>query len=99
MTAKRADLDRRGSVEVEVLDALVDRGEEGMTVLELRAAVDADIDAIEEALSDLKRDEQIVVAKAGESTLIKPDDRVVPEPTQDAPTDSMFDRLRERLPF
>jgi aminomethyltransferase len=55
MRAKRAFRDRDDD-QVAVLDALVDRGEEGMTVLELRAAVDADIEAIETALSALKRD-------------------------------------------
>jgi len=51
----------RPDVEVALLDALVDRGDEGMTVLELRAAVDANIDAVEEALSALKADSLITV--------------------------------------
>jgi hypothetical protein len=98
MRAKRAYRDR-GDVEVAVLDALVDRGEEGMTVLELRTAVDADIEAIETALSALKRDGLIGVSTEGSSTVIMPDDRVVPSPDEEPPDQSFIDWLRERLPF
>lgn len=98
MRAKRAYRDR-GDVEVAVLDALVDRGEEGMTVLELRTAVDADIEAIETALSSLKRDGLIDVSADGSSTVIKPDDRVVPAPGEEQPDQSFADWIRERLPF
>ncbi len=98
MKAKRAYRNRR-EVEVAVLDALVDRGGEGMSVLELRTAVDADIDAIESALTELKRDDLINVENSGDTTLIKPDDRVVPEPGNEPPEPSIFDELRKRLPF
>ena len=98
MRAKRAYRDR-GEVEVAVLDALVDRGEEGMTVLELRTAVDADIEAIETALSALKRDGLIDVSSDGSSTVIKPDDRVVPTPGDEPEAQSLVDWLRGRLPF
>ncbi|GAB3701589.1 DUF6432 family protein [Halorubrum pallidum] len=88
----------RPDVEVALLDALVDRGDEGMTVLELRAAVDADIDAVEEALSSLKADSLITVESA-ERVRVYPHDRVVPDP--DAPaadeTASIVDQLRDRL--
>ena len=98
MRAKRAYRDR-GEVEVAVLDALVDRGEEGMTVLELRTAVDADIEAIETALSALKRDGLIDVSTDGSSTVIKPDDRVVPTPGEEEPDPSFLEWLRERIPL
>jgi hypothetical protein len=88
----------RPDVEVALLDALVDRGDEGMTVLELRAAVDADIDAIEEALSTLKADSLITV-ESEERVRVYPHDRVVPDP--DAETDddpaSFVDVVRDRL--
>lgn len=98
MRAKRTYRDR-ADAEVAVLDALVDRGEEGMTVLELRAAVDADIEAIETALSALKRDGLIDVSTETSSTVIKPDERVVPSPDEEPPDRSFVDWLRERLPF
>ncbi|MFB6160466.1 MAG: DUF6432 family protein [Haloferacaceae archaeon] len=88
----------RDEPEVAVLDALVDRGEEGMTVLELRAAVDADIDAIEEALAALKRDDLIAVEEHGDRVVILPEDRVVPdvEPAEDADR-SVLDQVRDRF--
>ena len=98
MKAKRAFRDRQ-AVEVAVLDALVDRGTEGMSVLELRTAVDADIDTIETALTELKRDGLIAVDNTDETTVIKPDDRVIPDPGEDPPEPSLLDELRKRLPF
>jgi len=98
MRAKRAYRDR-GDVEVAVLDALVDRGEDGMTVLELRTAVDADIQAIETALSSLKDDGLIHVSTGGRGTNITPDERVVPSPHDRAEEQSILEWLRERLPF
>ena len=98
MRAKRPYRDR-ADAEVAVLDALVERGEEGMTVLELRAAVDADIETIERALPELKRDGLIAVSADGHETVIRPDDRVVPSGEAAEPTPSLADWLRERLPF
>jgi hypothetical protein len=89
----------RDDTEVAVLDALVDRTEEGMTVFELRAGVesDIDIDDLEEALADLKADGLITVENDEDPMRIYPDERVVPahEAGEDDPT--LFDRLRERL--
>jgi hypothetical protein len=97
MKARREFRNRR-DIEVAVLDALVDRHEEGMTVFELRAAVDADIDTIEDALSALKSEGLIVVEEGPQRVLIHPDERVVPDPSENAPTDVTFlDRLRKRL--
>ncbi|QSX00338.1 DUF6432 family protein [Haloterrigena alkaliphila] len=99
MRAKREYRDR-AETEVAVLDALVDRTEEGMSVFELRAAVEVDIDELEDALSTLKDDGLIVVESGGSDTVIKPDDRVIPEAPTDEPDDqSIVDWLRERLPF
>ncbi|EMA65161.1 hypothetical protein C461_15005 [Halorubrum aidingense JCM 13560] len=88
----------RPDVEVALLDALVDRGDEGMTVLELRAAVDADIDAIEEALSALKADSLITV-ESQERVRVYPHDRVVPDPDEqtDAAPGGLVDAVRDRL--
>lgn len=96
MKARRAHRGRPDT-EVAVLDALVERGAEGMTVLELRAAVDADIDAIEEALPSLKADGLIEVDTRGGSTTIKPDERVMPRPVEVPDDESWIDRVRDRL--
>jgi len=99
MRAKREYRDRK-STEVAVLDALVDRADDGMSVFELRAAVEADIDDLEEALSTLKADSLIVVESDTSETVIKPADRVVPEvPTDEDDEQSIGDWLRDRLPF
>ncbi|CDK41169.1 hypothetical protein DM2_3188 [Halorubrum sp. DM2] len=88
----------RPDVEVALLDALVDRGDEGMTVLELRAAVDADIDAVEEALSALK-DDSLITVETEERVRVYAHDRVIPDPdaaTDDA-SESLVDAIRDRI--
>jgi predicted transcriptional regulator len=91
----------RDEVELAILQALVDRNEEGMTVFELRTHVAVDIDEIEAALGSLKEDDLIVVENGrGDTgtTTIKPADRVVP--TGEAGGDESFlEWLRDRLPF
>lgn len=89
----------RPDIEVAVLDALVDRAEEGMTVLSLRARVDEGIDDIERALSTLKEEGLITVEESGEDLVIKPADAVVPDPEDFEDDPSFFDELRRRLPF
>ncbi|MFB6352803.1 MAG: DUF6432 family protein [Halobacteriales archaeon] len=96
MKARRAHRGRPAT-EVAVLDALVERGEEGMTVLELRAAVDADIDAIEEALPALKEDGLISVDTDGGTTTIKPDERVMPHPDDTADDETWLERVLGRF--
>lgn len=98
MRVKRAYRDR-AEVEVAVLDALIERGGDGMTVLELRTAVDADIEAIRGALEALKRDGLIEVSTDGDATLISPDDQVVPGPGEEPERPSLLAWIRERLPF
>lgn len=98
MRAKRRYRDRE-AVQVAVLDALVDRREEGMTVFELRTSVDADIDTLEEALAGLKEDGLITVTREDSGMVIKPDEEVVPEPGQTDVDPSLLDELRRRLPF
>ncbi|MXV61342.1 MarR family transcriptional regulator [Natronorubrum sp. JWXQ-INN-674] len=99
MRAKREYRDRQ-STEVAVLDALVDRADDGMGIFELRAAVEADIDELEEALSTLKEDDLIVVESETSETVIKPADRVIPDvPNEETNEQSIGEWLRERLPF
>lgn len=98
MRAKR-EYRRREAVDVAILDALVERHEEGMTVFELRTQVEEDIDDIEEALARLKSDGLIQVETKEGRTVILPDERVVPEPGEDDGAPSLFEELRRRLPF
>jgi DNA-binding transcriptional ArsR family regulator len=98
MQAKREYRDRDGT-QVAVLDALVDRHEEGMTVFELRSHADVDIDRMEEALADLKSAGLIEVEKQSGTTRIYPHQRVVPDPGEDPEERSWLERLLERLPF
>ena len=88
----------RDDTEVAVLDALADRRDEGMTVFELRSQVDVDIDALEDALSDLKEDGLIEVTNESERTLILPEDGVV-GPVDPGDEESVVDWVRDRLPF
>ncbi|MFW6320928.1 MAG: DUF6432 family protein [Halohasta sp.] len=89
----------RPAAEVEVLDALAERPDDGMTVLELRAVVDRDIDRIETALGTLKDDDLIHAEQQGNTVRIHPADHVVEtDPTPDDDR-SLVDVLRERLGF
>ncbi|MCY4729431.1 MarR family transcriptional regulator [Natronomonas gomsonensis] len=98
MQAKREYRDR-DDTEVAVLDALVDRTEEGMTVFELRSGVGTDIDAIEDALAELKEEGLITVENDDERMRIYPDERVVPDRngTESDSSPSLFRRIREKL--
>ncbi|MFW5937743.1 MAG: DUF6432 family protein [Halanaeroarchaeum sp.] len=93
----RPEYRRRDAVEVTILDALADRGEEGMTVFELRSHVDADIDELEQALSNLKADGLVDAESNGQRTVILVDEKVVPdEPVADGDqgiVDSILDRF------
>ena len=92
----RREYRNRDPVEVSVLDALVEWRNDGMTVFELRAEVDADIDDLEEALSSLKADGLIELENEGNRSVILPADRVVPEETGQEGS-SFLDRIRERF--
>lgn len=97
MEAKAAFRDRPDE-QVAILDALCDRAGDGMTVFELRAAVDNDIDTIEAALADLKDDNLITVEQEGQTVRVYPHDRVVPDPGE-SPADEpgILDALRRRI--
>lgn len=92
----RREFRNRDDVQVAVLDALVDRHGEGMTVFEVRTHVDADIDEIEDALSALKADDLIDAADHDGRTLITVDERVLPRGEQ-ADDDSFLDALRRKI--
>ncbi|EFW92085.1 hypothetical protein ZOD2009_11430 [Haladaptatus paucihalophilus DX253] len=98
MKAKR-EYRRRPDIEVRVLDALVDRSEDGMTVFELRSHVEAGIDELEDALANLKQDGLIEAGMEEGRTLIRPDERVVPDPEEVDEEPSFVDKLIERLPL
>ena len=94
----KAEYRDRDETQVAVLDALVDRTEEGMTVFELRAGVEVDIDDIEDALAELKEEGLIAVENEANPMRIYPDERVVPQQARETGDEpSLFDRLRDRL--
>ncbi|PSP64367.1 MarR family transcriptional regulator [Halobacteriales archaeon QH_8_64_26] len=94
MRAKR-EYRNRDETELAVLDALVDAGEDGLTVFELRSQADVGIDEIEEALPDLKEEGLIEVDRDDERMVIKPDEKVVPDPDRDEDDEfSLGDRVR-----
>lgn len=94
----KAEYRDRPETEVAVLDALADRADDGMTVLELRSRVDTDIDRLQQALEALKADDLIEVTSDSDRTLITPESGVVGayEPDTD---ESMIDAIRRRLPL
>ena len=98
MKAKREYRDR-DTTEVAVLDALVDRNGDGMTVFEIRSRVDADIDEIETALGSLKEEDLISVDHENTPVVIVPDERVIPDPDEETDDQTFLDRIRERLPL
>lgn len=91
----------RPETEVMVLDVLVNRSENGMSVFELRAAVSVEIDSLEEALASLKDDGLIVVESPATSTrtVIKPAERVIPDEPDPDVDSSLLERLRGRFPL
>ncbi|WP_313691944.1 DUF6432 family protein [Halorarum halobium] len=94
----RPEFRDRADVDVAVLDALVGRREDGMTVLELRSGVDAGIDELEEALARLKEDGLIEVDDDGDRIRIFPENRVVPDPGEAPEEDgSILDAIRDRF--
>lgn len=97
MRAKPEYRDRE-ETQVAVLDALADRGQEGMTVFELRSRVDVDIDRLEGALEDLKSDDLIEARDEDDRTVIVPEDDVV-GPHDPDDESSALDRLLAWLPF
>ncbi|MFC6836645.1 DUF6432 family protein [Halomarina ordinaria] len=98
MRAKR-EFRNRDATQVAVLDALVERGSEGMTVLELRTRVDAEIDALDDALTTLKTDGLIEAdTRSNDRVVLVPAAHVVPEGDEEAEP-SLVERLRDRLPF
>lgn len=68
-----------------------------MSVLELRAEVDADIDHIEEALSALQEDALIDTDRRGDRVVIQPTDRALPEDPSEAEERGFVDAIRERF--
>ncbi|WP_254766769.1 DUF6432 family protein [Salinilacihabitans rarus] len=98
MRAKREYRDREAT-QVAVLDVLVNRAEDGMTIFELRAAVSVGIDELEAALATLKDDDLIVVDASTDRTVIKPADRVIPDEPTVEDEESIADWLRRRMPF
>jgi DNA-binding transcriptional ArsR family regulator len=93
----KAEFRDRGRTEVAVLDSLVGHADEGLTVLDLRSRVDADIDAIESALAALNEDGLITTERENGNLRIYPDERVLPEES-DEEENGLLERLAELVP-
>ena len=89
----------RDETDVAVLATLVDRADDGMTVFELRAEVEADIDSIEDALARLKQDRLIDVTEESGQTVIVAREHVMTNGSSDADEEDIIDRIRDRFPF
>jgi DNA-binding transcriptional ArsR family regulator len=89
----------RDDTDVAVLGTLADRPEEGMTIFELRAEVEEDIDTIEESLARLKRDHLIEANNERGQTVILPQDHALTNGTGGADEDDIADRVRDWFPF
>lgn len=88
----------RDEVELAILGALSARADDGMTVFEVRAAVDADIDRLEVALSDLKSAELITTERRADRVVIYPADRVVADPGETQSDDpGIVESIRDRF--
>ena len=85
----------RDETEVAVLEALADRGAEGMTLFELRSVLGVDIDELETALSGL-RDAGLVSVEQddGRVRFVVVGAAVEEEPESDP---GFFEWLREKL--
>ena len=86
----------RDDTEVAILDTLAMRNGEGMTVLAIRAEVDANIDALEQALSNLKSDGLIDAQREDGRTIITVKDHVIEE-DPDTTQENFFDEIRRRF--
>ncbi|MFC6960988.1 DUF6432 family protein [Halocatena marina] len=98
MRTKR-EFRNREETEVAVLDALVERSGEGMTIFELRTRVDVEIDALESVLSSLKDEGLINTERSGSQLVITPADCVLPDEQEVEYTKSILERIRDHLPF
>ncbi|WP_330631084.1 DUF6432 family protein [Halocatena halophila] len=88
----------RDATEVSILDALVERSAEGMTILELRTRVGVEIDVLETALASLNDDGLLETSRTDGQLLLRPADRVIPETATDDPGEpTLIERLRDRL--
>ena len=86
----------RDDTEVAVLDVLAERDDNGMTVLAIRAEVDADIDSLETALGNLKGDDLIQVRRQNGRTVITVEDEVI-GPDETYTDEDFFEQIRRRF--
>lgn len=88
----------RDEREVAVIEALINRQHDGLTVFELRSLADIDIDELEKALQSLQADGLIRVERNGERTVIYPDESVIPDPDETL-DQSVLGAVIDRLPW
>jgi DNA-binding MarR family transcriptional regulator len=85
----------RDETEVAVLEALADRGEEGMTLFELRSVLGVDIDGLETALSGLQDSGLVTVEQDDSRVVFVVEAAAVADETDEDP--GFFEWLREKF--
>lgn len=88
----------RDDTDVAVLSTLASHPDEGMTVFELRAEVESDIDTIEDSLARLKTDHLIDASEEGGQTVIVPKDHILTNGTSDS-EEGLGETIRDWFPF
>lgn len=83
----------------EILEALIERTEDGMTLFEIRNQVEADIDAIEASLERLKARDLIETDVSEDRVTIRPAPGATGAIEVGDDGGSVLERIRERLPF
>lgn len=86
----------RDDREVDVLEALAERTDEGMTVFEIRTRVNLDIDQLETVLANLNRDNLIETIDEENRTRVLVVEDVLEQTTQNE-NESFVDRIREKF--
>jgi hypothetical protein len=85
----------RDETEVAVLQALADRGDEGMTLFELRSVLGVDIDELETALAGLRDSDLVAVEQNDSRVVFVVQAAAVADETDDDP--GFVEWLREKL--
>lgn len=80
-----------------ILEALLQRAEEGMTIFELRNQIDANIDTIEASLERLKDRGLIQTEQTDGRVSIRPTERALRLHREESTAQSWFERIREWL--
>lgn len=94
----RPEYRNRDETEVAVLDVLAECNGDGMTILAIRAEVDADIDTLEAALANLKADGLIGTTTEDGQIVIRVEHHAI-APADIESSENLLEELRQRFPL